>query len=380
MVDENRDALQRCVHRHVLERVAFLTVPQQASTRRASKALWEAVRAASMENLLRFTVFEHEDPSTAQLVVVAMSRAVGPFPSSDALLAWSGGLALLYAELQLCFPHAAAMGISTRLAAIRPFPFSVGSTVATMCVVTANPPMHAIESIELGVRDAWGDLSHNNAACPILCLEGAIPRQLLRMMDGTPLSSLPSIRGIQPSAFQQCASLQSVCLANVPLLECIGDRAFSECTRLTTVELSELPLLRTIGNSAFQKCTTLQSMSLKNLPLFESIGDQAFSECGQLSVLAVDLSELRSLHTIGKGAFEKCKSLCSMSFANAPLLRIGDRAFFECVGLTSVEISCVPPLRTSRNALLFSLSGSICYQSSRASATKLSLNVDSSLS
>ena len=107
--------LQR-VHRDVTERVAnFLTVSQRACARRASNALWEAVTAASMEDMLRATVLEQDDTTTravdasavdAQLVVVAMSRASGPFPSMDALLAWSGGLGPLYDELQLRFPHA----------------------------------------------------------------------------------------------------------------------------------------------------------------------------------------------------------------------------------------------------------------------------------
>ena len=67
------------LHRHVLERVvAFHTVATQACARRASKALWEAVRAASMEDLLRATVLEHHNSTRdAELVVVAMSRAVG---------------------------------------------------------------------------------------------------------------------------------------------------------------------------------------------------------------------------------------------------------------------------------------------------------------
>ena len=89
----DRNAPRPRVHRHVLERVAaLLAVPQQACARRASKALREAVTAASMEDMLRATVLEHRDTSAgdAQLVVVAMSRALGPFPSADALVAWCG--------------------------------------------------------------------------------------------------------------------------------------------------------------------------------------------------------------------------------------------------------------------------------------------------
>ena len=126
-------------------------------------------------------------------------------------------------------PHPRTPLFSTR------FRTTTRSTVATMCVVTANPPTHAVESIVLGVRDAGflgRVLEHINAACPILCLEGATPEQFPHMLDGTPLSSLQSIRGIPPSVFRQCSSLKSVCLTNLPLLESIGFYAFSQCVRL----------------------------------------------------------------------------------------------------------------------------------------------------
>ena len=45
-----------------------------------------------MENLLRATVLEHHNSTRdAELVVAAMSRAVGPFPSDDTHVAWCGG-------------------------------------------------------------------------------------------------------------------------------------------------------------------------------------------------------------------------------------------------------------------------------------------------
>ena len=105
------------MHPHVAERVVtFLGVPQRARARRASKALWEAVSAASMEDLLRATVLERQDLRNAYslLVVAAMNRAVVPFPSADALVAWSGGLAPLFEELPQRFPRAAAIAVSAR--------------------------------------------------------------------------------------------------------------------------------------------------------------------------------------------------------------------------------------------------------------------------
>ena len=285
---------QQRVHRHVTERiVAFLTVPQQASARRASKGLWEAVTAASMEDMLRATVFDHHDNNTidAQLVVVAMSRAHGPFPCGDALVAWSGGLGPLYEEMQLRFPDATAIGVSSRLAAIRPFPFASGFTAVAVCVVTAvaSAPLAlvvesvALESIVLGVRDVANVLvrvlSHNSAPCPILCLEGATSEQFPNMMHDVPLSSLPSIRSVEKCAFSQCASLQSVCFANLPVLESICDCAFADCVHLSKVDFSGLPSLKRIGDCAFRKCESLKSISFANLPLCESIGLSTYARC-----------------------------------------------------------------------------------------------------
>ena len=354
VMDASSNMLPRRVHRDVTERVvAFLGVPQRACARGASKALWKAVRSASMEDLLRATVLEQRDRSAAdaKLVVVAMSRVVVPFPA-DALVAWSGGLGLLYEELQLRFPHAAAIGISSQLAAAHTFPFASGSSVTTMCIVTAVAPApspeHAVESIVLGVRNTARILvrvlSHKNTVCPIVCLEGATPEQFPHMAQSVPLSSLPPIRSIAPAMFRKCSSLQSLCLANLPLLDDIGTRAFNSCVRLSRVDFNGLPSLRRIGPYAFYNCTALQSVSLANLPLLDDIGDFAFSECVHLSI--VDLFVLPSLHNIGEGTFCKCKSLQSVSLANLTALeRIGDRAFSSCSRLSSVGLSGLPSLR-----------------------------------
>ena len=350
MAEGNRSAPPQRVHRHVVDRVvAYLTVPQQACARRASKALWEAVRAESMENLLRATVLEHRDTSNvdAQLVFVAMSGGVAPFPSYDVLVEWCGGLTLLHEELQQRFPRAAAIGVSARLAAIRPFPFASGSTVTTMCILFAlssTPPAHALESVVLEVRNPSvlvRALSHD-AACPILCLDGVTPEQFPQMLDGVPLSSLPPIRCIAPSTFRQRTSLRSVCFANLPLFETIGNFAFSDCEDLVSVDLSQLPSLRNIGQFAFFECPSLRRVNLANLPVLESIERCAFFGCEHLT--SVDLSQLRSLRSIGHSAFFKC-SLQSVSLANMPVLEIIEAyAFSQCGHHTSVHLSHLPAL------------------------------------
>ena len=389
------------VHRDVRERVAaFLTVPQRACARRASKPLWKAVTAASMEDMLCAAVIELKDTrgDRATLVVVAMSRVSAPFSCGDALLAWSGGLGPLYDELKLRFPHAAAIAVSARLAAIRPFPFASGCATMTVCVVTpaASPSSLVMESVVLGVHNTTNvlvrTLSHNGAPCPILYLGEATQEQTSNMVRDVPsfdesafnefreqcpslqlqslcianvpvlesiinyafagsmhllsvdLSGHPSLRAIGKRAFWNCASLQSISLANLPLFEGIGDDAFARCGRLSTVDLSSLLSLRCIGEYAFAQCTSFRSVSLENLSHLESIGDYAFAECERLSSVA--LSNLFSLSCIGAHAFSKCMSLQSVSFDSLPLLEsIGDHAFAECVHLSSVELSKLLSLR-----------------------------------
>ena len=351
-MDANSNVPLQRVHRHVAERiVTFLTVPQRACARRASKALWKAVSAASMEDLLRATVFEKRDLD-AQLVVVAMSRTVVSFPSADALVAWSGGLGPLYEELPLRFPHAAAIGISAQLAAVHPFPFASGPSVTTMCIVTAVAPApspeHAIESIVLGVRNTASVLvrvlSHKNTACPIVCLEGATPEQFPHMAQSVPLSSLPPIRSIEGRAFYKSQFLHSIDLAHLPLLESIGDEAFSECAHLARVDLCELSSLRSIGKGAFWNCESLEHVQLRNLSL-ESIGGDAF--CGCVHLCSVSLAGLPSLRSIGARAFCECESLQSIRLANLPLLdRIAEEAFSGCVSLLTLDILELPSLRS----------------------------------
>ena len=352
MVEADCNVSRPRVHRHVLEHVAaFATVPQQACARRASKALCEAVRAESMEDLLHATVLEHRHTTVdAQLVFVVMSRALVLFKSADAMLEWCGGLTLLYEELQQRFPHAAAIGVSARLAAIRPCPFASGLT-ATTCILfslSSTPPAHAVESVVLEVRNPRVLVrAPSHSAYPIVYLDGATPEEPPHMLDdGVPLlSSFPSICYIVPEAFRDCRSLRSVCLANLPQLVSICYYAFSNCVSVSSVDLSGLSSLRSIGECAFRGCISVQSLTIANLPLLESIGEGAFAFCEHLT--RVDLSGLPSLRTLRASVFQGCSSLQSFSLVNLQLLEhIDDEFLAGCRHLISVDLSRLPSLHS----------------------------------
>ena len=111
------------------------------------------------------------------------------------------------------FVNATALGISAQLVAIRPFPFASGWTVTTACIVTAavsTPLAGAVESVVLGLQTSGSTsvlvsvVSHYNAPCPILCLEGAMQAQLPEMLHDVPLHTLPSIRSIASFALGHC--------------------------------------------------------------------------------------------------------------------------------------------------------------------------------
>ena len=380
----------RLVHRHVMDRVvSFLTVPQRACARRVSHALCEAVIADSMEDLLSATVLVQQEMCSGgtQLVVLALGRSVGPFRSNDAAIAWCGGLALLYEELQLHFPHAAAIGISTRLAATRPFPFASGSATTTMCIVT-DRPAQALESIVLGVRSATSvrALFHDGTACPILCFKEAMPDVSLHLLQSVPLSSLapidcipsskffqqlclsrvvlsglPSLRFINGSAFEKCESLRFASLENLPLLERIGRSAFANCSRLSTVHLSGLPSLRRIGEGAFAE-SGLEFICLVDLPALESVGVQAFFGCR--SLCKVKLSGLPALRSIRKSAFEGCGSLNSICLEKLPRLRRLEEDAFSSCGLRLVKLCELPSLQGIGETVFMGCSGmqSVCLE------------------
>lgn len=129
-------------------------------------------------------------------------------------------------------------------------------------------------------------------------------------------------------AFWMCHHLTSVFIPQSVIS--IGEYAFSE-TGLTSVTIDGTTLTA-IGKGAFQNCFNLSSVSMNNVSV-KHISDYAFSECHSL----VSFNIPASVETIGEAAFEYCIGLTSVTIP-ALVKQIGDYAFWGCGQLPSISI------------------------------------------
>ena len=83
----------------------------------------------------------------------------------------------------------------------------------------------------------------------------------------------------------------------------------------------------TIGDNAFEKCKTLQSITIPNS--VTSIGEEAFYYCSSLSSVTIP----DSVTTIGDWAFRDCSSLTSVTMGDS-VTTLGKAAFANCESLT----------------------------------------------
>ena len=86
-----------------------------------------------------------------------------------------------------------------------------------------------------------------------------------------------------------------------------------------------------IGKGAFNGCSGLTSVTIPNS--VTSIGNNAFRYCSGLTSVTIP----NSVTTIGMEAFEFCSGLTSVTIGNS-VKSIGNYAFRGCSGLTSVTI------------------------------------------
>ncbi len=187
-----------------------------------------------------------------------------------------------------------------------------------------------------------------------------------RMIENKPVTQ------IGEEAFYECGSLRSAAIPDGVKL--IGEYAFSHCESLTSVFIFDN--VTEIGDYAFEFCHSLKSVTIPKS--VTKIGNYAFSGCDLMSVdipesvteigghafdstpwikdkrkedpLVVvngilidgqacggDVNILYNVNKIGRGAFELCESLTSVTIPES-VTEIGGNAFYNCTTLKSVTI------------------------------------------
>ncbi len=134
-----------------------------------------------------------------------------------------------------------------------------------------------------------------------------------RAFEGTPLAYLTfvdnaQINSINPFAFNNCTSLQSIDFGDNSQLQTIGERAFSSCTALKSIIFGKNSVLTTIGRGAFAWCRALTTVKLP-----DSVTDLSY------------------------GVFQECTSLNSITFSDAMTI-INDHVCYGCTALQDVHL------------------------------------------
>ncbi|MBR4119020.1 MAG: leucine-rich repeat protein [Bacteroidales bacterium] len=139
--------------------------------------------------------------------------------------------------------------------------------------------------------------------------------------------SLPNVRTIGNSTFQECAKLATLNLGSS--IETVGNSAFYNCSNITKLTFPNS--IKDIGNSAFGNCTSITEVTVGSG--LKTIGDNAFYNCR--SFTAVILPD--SLTTMGASAFESCTKLTIAKLGKS-LTSVPAKAFKNCIALSEMVI------------------------------------------
>lgn len=110
----------------------------------------------------------------------------------------------------------------------------------------------------------------------------------------------------------------------------IGFKAFNGCSNLATVTFNSRNAATSIGDYAFAG-TKIAALSIP--ATVETIGKHAFDSCKSLTGIAIPTS----VKTIGNYAFNSCTTLTEITVPGS-VESIGDRAFNSCTALTKANL------------------------------------------
>ena len=154
-----------------------------------------------------------------------------------------------------------------------------------------------------------------------------IPAYLFYKNASLTLTSLPKVKKIGASAFQDCSKLTTLNLGQD--LQVVGNDAFNGCSNVTKLTFPDATT--TIGARAFQNCSSVTEVTVgKEL---KTIGASAFLNCKSFTALLLP----DEFTTMGESAFEDCIKLTVAKLGNS-LTAVPARAFKNCIALSEMRV------------------------------------------
>ena len=142
----------------------------------------------------------------------------------------------------------------------------------------------------------------------------------------TKVTISPAVTEIPAYLFYKNASLT---MTTLPKVKKIGVSAFQECSKLTTLNLGED--LRVVGSNAFNGCKNVTKLTFPDA--ITSIGSGAFQDCSSVTEVTVG----KGLKSIGANAFLNCKSFTALLLPDG-FTTMGESAFEGCIKLTVAKL------------------------------------------
>jgi len=157
--------------------------------------------------------------------------------------------------------------------------------------------------------------------------------------------SIPEgVTSIGPNAFANCSSLDHITLPK-SLLQ-VGDAAFSGCTSLVDVEILN-PMIM-VSNTAFDGCPFVYTPAVEDETTDPGFFKYTSDRKGNITITGftgdqenISIPGMIDGHpvtTIGKGAFQECRNLVSVTMSDY-ISTIQGAAFKDCISLKKMHIS-----------------------------------------